>query len=111
MMGVQNFWTHEGVSFHERRIRLPKKHRHSTTRMISMKKAHNPWRSQKKQKDWLIKHGWEGFLRVAEVPPHEEPEKVTSTIDLEEMSKGTMHTLVGLLDGGLCSIENPPQTS
>ena len=58
-------------------------------------------------RDWLTKHGWEGFLRVADVPPYEEPEKVTSIIGLIEISEGTVQALVGLLAGGLYSIENP----
>ena len=37
-------------------------------------------------KDWLSKNGLEGFLRVVDAPPHEEPEKVTSMIDLKEIS-------------------------
>ena len=57
-------------------------------------------------KDWLSKNGLEGFLRVADAPPHEEPEKVAATIDLKEISKGTMQALVGLPARGLCSIEN-----
>ena len=41
-------------------------------------------------KEWLQKHKLEGFLRVADVPPYEEPEKVATKIDLKEISKGTL---------------------
>ena len=41
-------------------------------------------------RDLLSKHKLEGFLRVADVPPYEEPEKVATKIDLKEISKGTL---------------------
>ena len=56
-------------------------------------------------RDWLTKHGLEGFLRVADAPPHEELEKFTLKIDLEEISKGIV--LIGLPAGGLHSMEKP----
>ena len=37
-------------------------------------------------KDWLSRYGLEGFLWIAEAPPHEEPEKVSLQIDLEEIT-------------------------
>ena len=53
------------------------------------------------------KHGLEGCLRVVDAPPHEEPEKVAPTINLEEITEGTIHALIGLPVKGLRSIENP----
>ena len=57
--------------------------------------------------DWLSKHDLEGFIRVVEAPPHEEPEKVATMIDLDKLSEGTMQARIGLPFEGLCSIENP----
>ena len=57
-------------------------------------------------REWFSKHGLEGFLRIADAQPHDKPEKVTPTIDLEEISEGTIHTLKGLPTGGLQSIES-----
>ena len=58
-------------------------------------------------RDWFNKHGLEGFLRVVDAPPHEEPEKIVARIDLEEISEGTVQALIGLSAGGLYSIKNP----
>ena len=58
-------------------------------------------------KKWLTQNGLEGFLRVVEAPPHEEPEKVAQKIDLEEITEDAIRALIGLLEGGLFSIENP----
>ena len=61
----------------------------------------------KEARDWLLKHGPEGLLRVAEAPPHEEPEKVATTINLDELFEGTVQAAVELPSRGLYSIENP----
>ena len=58
-------------------------------------------------KEWFSKYRLEGFLRVVDAPPHEEPEKVAPTIDLEEITEGTIQALIGLPSRGLRSIENP----
>ena len=58
-------------------------------------------------REWFSKNNLEGFLRIADAPPHEEPEKVGPTIDLEEITEGTIQALTRLLVGGLRSIENP----
>ena len=58
-------------------------------------------------KKWFTQHGLEGFLRIAEAPPHDEPEKVAKKIDLEEITEESICALIGLLEGGLYSIENP----
>ena len=39
---------------------------------------------------YLQEHGLEGFIRVAEAPPHQEPEKVAKTIDVEGISEATI---------------------
>ena len=38
-------------------------------------------------KQWLTKHGLEGFLRNADAPPHAEPKQAAATIDLSEIKK------------------------
>ena len=58
-------------------------------------------------REWFSEHGLEGFLRIADAQPHDKPEKVTPTIDLEEIAEGTIHALVGLPAVGLRSIESP----
>ena len=62
-------------------------------------------------KNVFTHHGLEGFLRIEEAPPHEEPEKVAKKIDLEEITEEAIRALIGWLEGGLYSIENPsPET-
>ena len=45
-------------------------------------------------REWFSKHGLEGFLKVPDAPPHDELEKVASTIDLEEITEGTIQALI-----------------
>ena len=52
-------------------------------------------------KQWLTEHGLEGFLRIADAPPHDEPKHVTATINLSEITEGTVQALTGLQAGGL----------
>ena len=58
-------------------------------------------------REWFTKNGLEGFLRIADAPPHEEPKHVASTIDLAEITEGTIQALTGLQARGLQSVENP----
>mgnify|MGYP006957879905 CR=1 FL=1 len=39
-------------------------------------------------RDWLNKNDLERFIQVADAPPHEEPEKVSTMINLDEISEG-----------------------
>ena len=45
-------------------------------------------------KDWLTKHGLDGFIRVTEAPPHMEPEKIATTIDMEGIFEVTMQAVI-----------------
>ena len=58
-------------------------------------------------REWFSKNNLDGFLQIVDAPPHEEPEKVAPTIDLEEITEGTIQALTGLQVGGLQSVENP----
>ena len=53
-----------------------------------------------KARQWFTDNGLEGFLRIADAPPHEEPEQVAATIDLTEITEGTIQALTGLQAGG-----------
>ena len=44
-------------------------------------------------REWFTKNGLEGFLRVADTRPHEEPEQVAPTIDLAEKTEGTIQAI------------------
>ena len=58
-------------------------------------------------RQWMIENGLEGLLRIADAPPHAEPEQATTTIDLSKVTEGAMQALTGLKAGGLRFIENP----
>ena len=49
----------------------------------------------------------EGFLRIVEAPPHGKPEKVVKKIETEVIIEEAIHTLTGLPEGGIYSIDNP----
>ena len=55
----------------------------------------------------MTENGLEGLLRIADTPPHVEPEQAAATIDLLEITEGALQALTGLQAGGLRSIENP----
>ena len=46
-------------------------------------------------------------MRIADAPPHAEPEQAATTIDLSEVTEGAVQTLTGIKSDGLRSIENP----
>ena len=58
-------------------------------------------------KQWLTEHRLEGFLRIADVPWHDEPEQAAATIDLSEITEGAVQALTGLQVRGLQSMECP----
>ena len=41
-------------------------------------------------RQWLTNNGLEGFLCIANAPPHDEPEQAAATIDLFEIVKRNM---------------------
>ena len=41
-------------------------------------------------RDWISKNGLEGNLQVADLPPHEEPEKAVLTIGIKKIFEGTV---------------------
>ena len=101
-MGAQNFRTSEGVSFCEHKILRAQQSTRISRKAQTINKAQAPYRSTEANeedtkpmalltatKGWLSKHGIEGFILVAKAPPHEEPEKVAATINVEELSKVT----------------------
>ena len=58
-------------------------------------------------RQWMIENGLEGLLRIADAPPHAEPEQAAATIDLSEVTEGAVQALTGIKAGGLQTIENP----
>ena len=44
-------------------------------------------------RQWLADNGLEGFLHIADTPPHEEPKHAATTIDLSEIIDGAVQAL------------------
>ena len=58
-------------------------------------------------RQWMIKNGLEGLLRIADAPPHAELEHAATTIDLSEVTEGAVQAFMGIKASGLQTIENP----
>ena len=58
-------------------------------------------------RQWLTDNGLEGFLRITDAPPHEEPEQAATSIDMSEITEGVVQALTGLQVGGLQLVECP----
>ena len=66
-----------------------------------------PMALSEEARQWLTENGLEGFLQIADAPPHVELEQAAATIDLSEITEGAVQALTGLQAGGLQSIECP----
>ena len=114
-MGIQNFWNNEGVLFLDKKIAGAQSAQNSRkVQIISLRtyldtKIGEPMVFSTKAKDWLTKHGLEGFIWVAKAPPHMKLEKVATTINTEGISKVTVQATIDLPSGGLHLIETPLQ--
>ena len=58
-------------------------------------------------REWFTKNSLEGFLYIADAPPHEELEHVAPTNDLAEITEGTIQALTRLQARELQSVESP----
>ena len=112
--GVTKPQTKPRISFRERRLWRTQQSTHAfgRTERSTHRATHNYNQESEEEdtshmalsiaaREWFSKHGLEGFLRVADASPHEEPEKVAPRIDLEEITEGTIQALIGLTDGEL----------
>ena len=105
----------EGITFQElslwqaRTNRRPRKRTELTlyTDQHTDEENTGPMALSEEAKQWLTKHGLEGFLRIADAPTHDEPEQAAATIDLSEITEGAVQALTGLQAGGLQSVECP----
>ena len=66
-----------------------------------------PMALSEEARQWLTENGLEGLWRIADAPPHVEPEQAATTINLSEITEGAVQALTGLQAGGLRSIECP----
>ena len=114
-MNLQKAGTGEGSTFQEFSLRQARKNestlrrrelRHCTDQPINEEDTCLMAPSEE-AKQWLTEHGLEGFLRIADAPPHDEPEQAVKSIDLSEITEGAVQAITGLQAGGMQSVECP----
>ena len=102
-MGLQNQRPCEGLSFRELTLWKPQKDTRTLrptehkpileNRTDNNEEDSDPMALSDAAREWFTKNGLEGFLRIADAPPHEEPEQVAPTIDLAKITEGTIQAL------------------
>ena len=88
----------EGVTFYEFSFIQAQKHRRAPTRtkcipytdQHTSEEEASPMALSEEARQWLAEHGLEGLLRIADMPPHVEPEQAAVTIDLSEITEGAV---------------------
>ena len=108
-MNLQKAKACEGFTFHEFSFTQAQEHRRASRRTehIFYTNQHiqeeetGPMALSEEARQWLTENGLEGLLRIADAPPHAEPEQAAATIDLSEITKGAVQALTGLQAGGL----------
>ena len=58
-------------------------------------------------RQWMMENGLGGLLRIADAPPHDEPEQAAAAVDIAEVTEGAVQALTGIKEGGLQTIELP----
>ena len=106
----------EGLTFYEFSYTQAQKHRrairrtehtHSDPEQQTAEEESEPMALSEEARQWMIENGLEGLLRIADAPPHAEPEQAAASIDLSEVTEGAVQALTGIKAGGLQTIENP----
>ena len=104
----------EGLTFYEFSFTQAQKHRRAIRRtehthpdQQTPEEGSEPMALSDEARQWMTENGMEGLLRIADAPPHAEPEQAAATIDLSEVTEGAVQALTGIKAGGLRSIENP----
>ena len=106
----------EGLTFYEFSYTKAQKHRRALRRtehtypdpdQQTTEEGSEPMALPEEARQWMIENGLEGLLRIADAPPHAEPEQAVAIIDLLEVTEGAVPALTGIKAGGLQTIENP----
>ena len=106
----------EGLTFYEFSYTQAQKHRrairrtehtHPDPEQQTAEEGSEPMALSEEARQWMIENGLEGLLRIADAPPHAEPEQAAASIDLSEVTEGAVQALTGIKAGGLQTIENP----
>ena len=97
-MNLQKAKTSEGIIFREFSLKQAQENGRAPRRtelnfytdQHTNKEDTGPMALSEEARQWLTEHGLEGFLRIADAPPHAEPEQATATIDLSEITEGAV---------------------
>ena len=114
-MNLQKAKTSEGIIFREFSLKQAQENGRAPRRtelnfntdQHTNKEDTGPMDLSKEARQWPTKHGLEGFLHIADTPPHAEPEQAATTIDLSKITEGAVQALTGLQAGGLRSVGCP----
>ena len=98
----------EGFTFYEFSFTQAQKHsreitrtEHTHTDQQTPEEESGPMALSDEARQWMTENRMEGLLRIADTPPHAEPEQATTTINLLEVTEGAVQALTGLKAGGL----------
>ena len=96
-MQLQKAKACEGFTFYEFSFTQAQKHRraitcteHTPTDQQTPEGESGPMALSDKARQWMTENGMEGLLRIADAPPHAEPEQAAATIDLSEVTEGAV---------------------
>ena len=87
----------EGLAFYEfsytqaqkhRRVIRRTEHTHPDPEQQTAEEESEPMALSEEARQWMTENGLEGLLRIADAPPHAEPEQAAATIDLTEVTEG-----------------------
>ena len=106
----------EGFTFYEFSYKHAQASTHSEIRLTENTPTESPQAAAEEEeamvlsdeaRKWLTENGLGGLLRIADAPPHKEPEQAAATVDLSEVTEGAVQALTGISEGGLQTIELP----
>ena len=89
----------EGFTFHEFFYTQAQKHEsgiqrtehaHTDPHAQIAEEAFELMALSEEARQWMIGNGFEGLLRIADAPPHAEPEQAAASIDLSEVTEGAV---------------------
>ena len=116
-MGIESPKTNEGFSFRDRKFIGAHNKRENRSTHIGPEdqistNTHEPdtgpMELSTKLKEWLQKHGLEGFIWVVEAPPHPDVQEVAKKLNVDTITNATIRKMLGLSGSGERHIEIPP---
>ena len=106
-MNLQKTKSCEGFTFHEFSLKQVQENNRASRRaelsFYTDQHIHEsdtgPITLSEEARQWVTENGLEGLLRIADAPPHAEPEQAAATIDLSEITEGAVEALTRMQAG------------